>query len=285
MEENNYENNPKSIKYHVKQYLIKNKKRIENKTVVDLPAGNGITSRIIKDLGGIPLAFDLFPEYFKMEGIACVRANVLEQIPLENNKVDFVLCQEGIEHFSDQFKALQEFNRILKLNGSLIITTPNYSNLRARLSYFLSESERFNSIMPPNEIDSIWMSNKAITNEIYFGHVFLIGIQKLRVLAKLSGFKIKHIQFTHLKTTSLFILPFAYPFIFLSSYITYLKNVSKNKGYDKSFQKETYKEILRLNINPKILVDGHLFIEFEKEKDTDEVLNGLKSVHQKFGTT
>lgn len=285
MEENNYENNPKSIKYHVKQYLIKNKQRISAKTVVDLPAGNGITSKIIKDLGGIPIAFDLFPEYFKIEGITCKRANVLDKIPLENNVVDFVLCQEGIEHFSDQFKALQEFNRILKPNGSLIITTPNYSNLRARLSYFLSESERFNSIMPPNEIDSIWMSNKSITSEIYFGHVFLIGIQKLRVLAKLSGFKIKHIQFTRLKTTSLFLLPFAYPFIFLSSYLSYLKNVNKNKGYDKAFQKSTYKEIFKLNINPKILVDGHLFVEFEKEKNTDDVLDGLKSVHKEFGTT
>src|ERR1035437_3306141 len=209
MEMNDYENNPKSIKYHIKKYLIKNHVRIENKTVVDLPAGNGVTSKIIKDLGGIPIAFDLFPEYFKVEGIKCERANVLDKIPLENNVVDFVLCQEGIEHFSDQYKAFKEFNRILKTNGLLIITTPNYSNLRARLSYFLSESERFNSILPPNEIDSVWMSNKAVSNEIYFGHVFLIGIQKLRVLAKLSGFKIKHVQFTRLKTTSLFILPFA----------------------------------------------------------------------------
>ena len=167
MDLNNYENNPKSIKYHVKKYLIKNRFRIENKTVVDLPAGNGVTSKIIKDIGGIPIAFDLFPEYFKVEGIKCERANVLDKIPLENNAVDYVLCQEGIEHFSDQYMAFKEFNRILKINGSLIITTPNYSNLRARMSYFLSESERFNSIMPPNEIDSVWMSNKDVSNEVY----------------------------------------------------------------------------------------------------------------------
>lgn len=285
MKLNNYENNPKSIKYHVKKYLVKNRFRIENKTVVDLPAGNGITSKIIKDIGGIPIAYDLFPEYFKAEGIKCERANVLDKIPLENNSVDYVVCQEGIEHFSDQYKAFKEFNRILKIKGSLLITTPNYSNLRARMSYFLSESERFNSTMPPNEIDSVWMSNKDVSNEIYFGHIFLIGIQKLRVLAKLSGFKITHIQFTRLKTTSLFILPFAYPFIFLSNYISYLKNVRKNKGYDKGFQKAVYKEIFKLSINVKILLDGHLFVEFEKEKDTNQVLNGLKSVHKEFGTT
>ena len=139
--------------------------------------------------------------------------------------------------------------------------------------------------MPPNESDSVGRSNKAVSNEIYFGHVFLIGIQKLRVLAKLSGFKIKHVQFTRLKTTSLFILPFAYPFIFLSNYFTYLKNVRKNKGYDKAFQKAVYKEVFKLSINVKLLLDGHLFVEFEKEKNTNEVLNGLKSVHKEFGTT
>ncbi len=281
----NYEDNPVSIKYHVKKYLIKNKDRIKGKTVVDLPAGNGVTCKILKDLGAVPVAFDLFPEYFNIEGLVCERANVLERIPMENGKADFVICQEGIEHFTDQFKAFKEFNRILKKDGSLIITTPNYSNLRARLSYFLSESERFNSIMPPNEIDSIWMSNEKISSEIYFGHVFLIGMQKLRVLAKLSGFKIRHIQFTRLKTTSLFILLFTYPFILLSNWITYLKNVRKNKGFDKQYQKEVYKEIFRLSINPKLLVDGHLFVEFTKVKESEEVLAGLKSVHKEFGLT
>jgi hypothetical protein len=139
--------------------------------------------------------------------------------------------------------------------------------------------------MPPNEIDSIWMSNQAITSEIYFGHVFLIGIQKLRVLAKLAGFKIKYIQFTRLKTTSLFIFIFTYPFILLSNLITYAKNLNKEKGYDKAYQKSVYKEIFLLNINPKILLDGHLFVEFEKVTDHDKVMNDIKSVHKEFGLT
>mgnify|MGYP001428065201 CR=1 FL=1 len=71
---------------------------------------------------------------------------------------------------------LKEFNRVLKKGGGLIITTPNYSNMRAKMSYLLSESERFNSILAPNELDSIWMSKQDITNEVYYGHIFLIGI-------------------------------------------------------------------------------------------------------------
>lgn len=280
-----YENNPKSIKYHVKKYLIKNRERFRNKIVVDVPSGNGITSKILKDIGATPLAFDLFPEYFNIDNLSCKRANVLERIPLEDKAADHIICQEGIEHFTDQFKSLNEFNRILKKRGTLIITTPNYSNLRARLSYFLSESERFNSIMPPNEIDSIWMNNQNINSEVYFGHVFLIGIQKLRVLAKLSGFKIKRIQFTRLKTTSLLIFILTYPFIVLSNLITYAKNVNKKKGYEKKYQKDIYKEIFLLNINPKILLDGHLFVEFEKVTDFEKVMGEIKGVHKEFGTT
>lgn len=280
-----YEDNPKSIKYHVKKFLVRHQERFRAKIVVDMPAGNGVTAKILKDIGAIPLAFDLFPEYFVQEGLSCTRANVLERMPLEDKHADFVICQEGIEHFTDQFKSLQEFNRILKPGGSLIITTPNYSNIRARLSYFLSESERFNSIMPPNEIDSIWMNDQSKSSDIYFGHVFLIGIQKLRVLANLSGFKIKHIQFTRLKTTSLALFPLAYPFIFLSNLYTYLKHVNREKGYPKDYQKGVYKEIFLLGINPKILLDGHLFVEFEKVSDYDQVMGKMKSVQKEFGCT
>lgn len=281
----NHTENPKSIKYHVKKYLEKNQTRLENKKVVDLPAGNGITCKILKDLGAIPYAFDLFPEYFQYEEIKCERADVTKEIPLEDNFADFAICQEGIEHFSDQYKVLKEFNRILKKNGSLIITTPNYSNLRARMSYFLSESERFNSIMPPNELDSIWMNNQDINSEVYFGHIFLIGIQKLRVLARLAGFRIKHIQFTRKKSTSMLMLPFTYPFIYLSNWLNYSKNMRKNKDVDKATKKEVYGELFKLNTNWRLLVDGHLFVEFEKEQETNEVNHFLKSQHKTFGLT
>lgn len=281
----NYEDNPKSIKYYVKRYILRHRKKFKDKVVVDLPAGNGITSRIIKDVGGVAVPFDLFPEYFQTEGLTCQRVNIMEGIPLDDAYADYIICQEGIEHFSNQFNAFKEFNRVLKPKGQLIVTTPNYSNLRAKLSYFLSECERYNKIMPPNELDSIWMNDQALTNEIYFGHIFLIGIQKLRVLAKLAGFKIHHIEFTRSRPTSALLLPLAYPFIYISSLLNLRKNLRKNKNYDKTTKENVYKEQFRLNTNPKILVDGHLFVVFEKEKEAHEVANTLKSKHKEFGVT
>jgi len=280
-----YEDNPNSIKYYVKRYLIHNKERYKDKIVIDFPSGNGITSRIIKEIGGIPLPFDLFPEYFQIEGLICKRAEIAKGIPIENNLADIFICQEGIEHFPDQLHALREFNRVIKKDGTLLITTPNYSNLRAKMSYLLTESERFYSIVSPNELDSIWMTEQSISNEIYYGHIFLIGIQKLRVLARLSGFKIKTVHATKTKSTSLLLLPLLYPCIYFSNLITYYKGIKKNKIYSKKVKQEVYKEIFKLNTNFKILTGSHLMIEFVKECDHAEVGKSLKGQHVGFGTT
>ncbi len=280
-----YEDNPKSIKYYVKRYLLLNKDFYKGKKVIDFPAGNGITTRILKEIGANPIPMDLFPEYFEIDGVECLRANIIDGLPAENKTVDALICQEGIEHFSDQFGAFKEFNRVLKSGGILLITTPNYSSLRSKLSYLLSESERFNSIMPPNELDSIWMLKQDSNNEIYFGHIFLIGIQKLRALAKLSGFKIKKYHFTRIKTTSLFLFPIFYPFILLSNFINYKKNMAKNKDYDYETKKMVYGEIFKLAINPKILVGGSLMVEFTKDQDYEDVSKGLRSKHKEFGLT
>ena len=281
----NHEDNPKSIKFYVKRFLIENKDRFAGKKVVDFPAGNGISSRILEEIGATPIPFDLFPEYFTIEGLTCARANISIGIPLADNTADGIICQEGIEHFADQFGAFKEFSRITKKGGTLLITTPNYSNLRAKLSYLLSESERFNSIMPPNELDSIWMSKHEVTDEIYFGHIFLIGIQKLRVFGRLSGFKIKKVHFTRAKSTSVILLPFLYPFIYLSNWFTYRKNIKRNKNYPEKMVKEVYHEIFKLSTNVKILIGGDLMVEFEKEKELKEVNKSLKSQHKEFGIT
>lgn len=280
-----YEDNPKSIKFYVKRFLLQNKDRFTGKKIVDFPAGNGITSRLIKEIGATPYPFDLFPEYFNIEGLKCQRANIITGIPVDPGFADAVICQEGIEHFSDQLNALKEFNRILKPGGILLVTTPNYSNIRAKLSYLLSESERFNSIMAPNELDSVWMSKQDVTDEIYFGHIFLVGIQKLRVLARLAGFKIKKIHFTRAKSTSVLLLPFFYPFIYFSNWIAFRKNLRKNKNYDEKTKREVYGEIFRLATNIKILTSGDLMVEFEKEKESAEVGKFLKSQHTEFGVT
>jgi ubiquinone/menaquinone biosynthesis C-methylase UbiE len=45
-------------------------------------------------------------------------------IPFENERFDSLLCTEVLEHVFNIDELLQEFNRVLKKNGTLLITTP-----------------------------------------------------------------------------------------------------------------------------------------------------------------
>ena len=263
-------NNPKSIKFFVKRYFDGIKEQLKGKTVIDFPAGNGVASEILLEHGAKVEAFDLFPEYFMLDDIVCKRANIMDKIPVTDNHADMLICQEGIEHFSDQLKVFQEFNRVLKNKGRLIITTPSISHLSAKMSNLLFESEE-SKLMPPNEIDDIWMSDKDLTNEMYYGHIFLIGLQKLRIIGRLTGFKVHEIKYIRLSKGSLFLLPFVYPFILLRSYRAYFKNLKKNKDLSLERKKEVYREQLKINTNPRNLLNKHTFIVFEKEKGLKEV--------------
>ncbi|MFH1714630.1 MAG: class I SAM-dependent methyltransferase [Elusimicrobiota bacterium] len=276
------ENNPRSIKYYVKRYLLKHQDVFKDKKVIDIPCGNGVTTGILKEIGADPVPIDLFPEYFKIQGMACIKADMTEELPIENASIDYIISQEGLEHISDQAKVFKEFNRVLKNKGELLITTPNFSNLQSRLYHFLSESEKTLSFMPPNEIDSIWMTNENENRDIYFGHIFLIGVQKLRLLAKLAGFKIKSVEKTKLKTTSLLLFIILYPLILLINFITYRRNLKKYKSLD---PKKTFHEIFKLSVNPGILLGSHLFIIFQKEKSVSEAESSLKKIHKTFATT
>lgn len=277
-------NNPKSIKFYVKKYLDGIKKEFENKIVIDIPAGNGVTSKILLDNGAKAEPYDLFPEYFMVKNVECKRADIIDKIPVNNNHADMLICQEGIEHFSDQLKTFKEFNRVLKEKGTLIITTPSYSNLASKFSYLLFESENYKK-MPPNEIDDIWMSDKSITTELYHGHIFLLGLQKLRIIGKLSGFIIKEIKYIRLSKGSVVLLPFFYPFIFVSSYLRYFKNLKKHKELKLSYKKSVYKEQLKINLSAQNLLNHHIFIVFEKEKETKEVDFSNQTIVKPFEKT
>ena len=280
-----HEDDPGSIKFYVKKFLLANKERFIGKKMVDFPAGNGITSGIIREIGAIPLPFDLFPEYFTVNGLDCLQADAEKGIPLPDGSADAAICQEGMEHFQDQLTVLKEFNRVLKADGSLLITTPNYSNLRSKLSYLFSENERFLTFMPPNEKDSIWMKTGNDSGRIYFGHIFLTGILKLRLLAKLSGFRILKVHATRSNSTCIVLFPFLFPWILLVNWLALKENLRKAKASGDPDKVKVYREIYKLIINPCCLIDKHLMVEFEKEAEVSKVADRLTSRNCGFGLT
>lgn len=239
-------------------------REMKGKVVVDLPAGQGRTTKWLQELGAQVLPFDLFPDFFKASGAVCRYCNLNEKIPLEADSADFIISQEGIEHVPNQVNAFQEFSRVLKSGGRLILTSPNGSNLTAKMSNLLNESEKYGRIMPANLVDSLWC-NSAEQNKIYFGHLFIPNVTTLRVLAEVAGLELEKVHFSELKISNLFWFPFLYPLIFLSQLKNYFRNSRKKPG-----AKAEYKKAFWLSVNPKVLVDGSLVLQFTKVRTTQQ---------------
>lgn len=261
----------KDIKFFVKAFIEDNQSELAGKRVIDIPAGSGYSSEILYRAGAMVEAFDLFPEFFKFQEIECRKADLASRLPIESGYADVVLFQEGIEHLSDQLHSLREINRILKPSGKLLLTTPNYSSLRAKISYLLNEAESY-KLMPPNPIESVWFSTEeAAISRLYFGHVHMIGIQRLKLLASLSGLRLVKIHHTRVNRTSLFLLLIFYPLILLSAYRAYRRALRKNGNVPLNVRKEIFGESFKNQVNPKILIDAHLFVEFEKYCELENI--------------
>jgi len=131
----------KQISVFVNDFIRNHQSDFTGKIVADIPAGLGRTSATLHEVGADVRPYDLFPDAFNADGIKCEFADLSKRLPIETESCDIAIFQEGIEHLADQLFALSEFNRILKDGGRLFITTPNYSALRAKLAYPMSESE------------------------------------------------------------------------------------------------------------------------------------------------
>lgn len=253
------------IKFLLAQYL--ETLDLQGQVVVDIPAGRGVTARLLRQRGAQVEAYDLFPEFFDVPELRCRPADLERPLPIADAHADYVVCQEGIEHLANPYLPLCEFNRILKSGGRLILTTPSISHLRARLSHFLLESEIYNRL-PANEADSVWFANNG---QVYFGHLFLIGIQKLRTLASLAGFRLVHLHPVKVSPTSLLLAPIGYPLLILASLYAYLRGIRRLTPDAKAEMKPRLREIVKLNLHPTVLLGKHLFLEFEKQTDLEQL--------------
>ena len=283
MAKQNHYNFPTSgIHKYVVEY-IKSLPDLSGKNVLDIPCGDGRASYEFKKKGANVIALDLFPNVMKVDEVSAQYADLTELLPVESESVDYIICQEGIEHIPNQLNVLEEFNRVLKKDGILLITTPNYSHVRARLSHFLLETDLWKR-MPPTEIDGVWFADNNI-EKMYFGHLFLLGVQHLQSLITFTGFKVNRRIRTDIGKTSLITGLIIYPFLALFTLLSYLVYKKKNTHVDQEQRKEILWERVKLNLSPITLFYKHIFYELKKIKNLDEIRSELRNIQKNnFGT-
>jgi SAM-dependent methyltransferase len=247
-----------SIRHFVRAYIA-SLGNLAGKLCVDIPAGSGAISRYLRDAGAQVEAYDLFPEAFRVEGMTCTRADLHDRLPIPSEHADMVFCIEGIEHLSDQIQVLYECSRILKPGGRLLLTTPNLSNLRARLWTFVLDSYVAQRL-PINELNAV---RQEAAGQLYFGHVFTIRAQRLRVLARVAGLRIVKVHSSKVSYGSVLLAP-VYPLLALANLFAYVKTSQALGHVDAVERQRVLREVVWLNLHPVILFDKKLFLEFEK---------------------
>jgi len=113
-------------------------KEDKNKKVLDLGAGYGALSFILKKQFKNITAADLHPENFKLKEIKCVKTDINKKFPFKNDSFDVVCCAEVVEHIKTPWQLIDECFRILKKDGILILSTPNNENWYSRLQFLFS---------------------------------------------------------------------------------------------------------------------------------------------------
>jgi 2-polyprenyl-3-methyl-5-hydroxy-6-metoxy-1,4-benzoquinol methylase len=179
--------------------LIKNEERGK---VLDAPAGEGAISKKLHELGFSAFSCDIAPETFKFKGGSCAKVDLNKELPYKTSSFDHIICVEGIEHLENPWHLIREFSRILKRNGTLIVTTPNVLNLFSRFMYFINA-------------ELSYFSEESFST----GHINPVSFTELKAILEKSNFKIESIATNQNKLSTL-------PYLFLNIVKTLLTYIS-----------------------------------------------------------
>jgi SAM-dependent methyltransferase len=216
--------------------------------ILDAPAGTGIISKKLKDIGFEVYPADIAPEVFKAPGLTCKRIDLNEALPYEDEFFDYILCSNGIEHLENQYFFVREAYRVLKPKGKLLITTPNILKLRMRIANLFTGKDSFRA-KPMNEVD----------NYMDPGHINSVDYYDLRINLHRNGFKIIVLKSQMYSMTSLF-FSFLVPFIYFFTYRSFRREKDER-------QRERNKEILRHVLSKDVLFGKKIFVLAEKNPD------------------
>jgi SAM-dependent methyltransferase len=170
-------------------------------TLLDLPAGSGSLSYRLHREGFQVTACDILPERFLPKEIPFVRGDLSGRFPFNDATFDYACFVEGPEHAQNPLAAFQEFGRVVKPGGRMVVTLPNYGNMQRRLKVlFLGSAER---AVSRKRFHEQFKGNASTV------HVSPLAFPLLRFFLEHAGFEIERIEKDKTKTKQLLWYPLA----------------------------------------------------------------------------
>jgi len=135
--------------------------------VLDLGAGEGALSQKLVEAGYHVSACDLFPEEFCFPEVECLKADLHEPLPYDDNSFDLVLAIEVVEHLESHLSLFQDISRILKSEGVFLFSTPNIMSLKSRMRFLFSGHFYSHGPLTPGVDDPVHQHIAAFTPNRY----------------------------------------------------------------------------------------------------------------------
>jgi 2-polyprenyl-3-methyl-5-hydroxy-6-metoxy-1,4-benzoquinol methylase len=151
----------------------------KNKNVLDIGCYDGFITEKIRKYGNKITGLEVSKQgvkWCKARKIKVIEQDLESKFPFKDNTFDTVFGGEIIEHIFDTDSLLQEIKRVLKPNGSLVLTTPNIAALTRRLKLLLG-------LNPLMDIGLI-----SPQGEKSAGHIRYFTKNSLNQLLKRNGF-------------------------------------------------------------------------------------------------
>ncbi len=167
----------------------------EGNSLLDVGCGDGCFGELAKSkyksVYGLDISFKAVQQSLK-KGILAQTIDSDDAFPFHNSYFDTVTCLDVIGHVNDPRKTILEMVRVLKENGTLILTPPNMRYIKHLYTLFvqgrfpsLSTSPIDNSVMYDGGIlhyyafnnlkDILEQSNMKITKKLgVFGRNYLV---------------------------------------------------------------------------------------------------------------
>ena len=150
--------------------------------LLDAPAGTGALALRLKSMGFSVSCCDINPHQFSAREIEFKEGDLTLSLPYSSSSFDFITCLEGLEHLENPFNAIREFSRILKPEGKLFLSLPNYLNIERRLKFLITGL--FSKIPSPKR------SGKDRFDNLWMHHLTPLTYPILRLALEHWGFKI-----------------------------------------------------------------------------------------------
>lgn len=157
--------------------------------VLDVPSGQGALSNDLERLEFKVVSGDIERENILYKNGRNIQLDLNKPLPFKEGTFDYVVCVEGIEHIENPHHLINEFARLVRKDGHLIITTPNIMTIKSRLRFlFYSYLDYFKYFGPlPPEA-------RYIIKEHEHQHLNPILYAEMKFILKKYGFEIERIE-------------------------------------------------------------------------------------------